>query len=89
MFFVQPLCLLYSGSLPSFGHQQFSAPSLPLTPFSPGKPIKLRLPPPLDKRDVAEGSYTCGGVETITHSENGVGDEEEWSEETDSSCFHR
>lgn len=90
MFFVQPLCLLYSGSLPSFGHQQFSAPFLPPpTPFSPGKPIELRLPPPLDKRDVGEGSYTCGGVETITHSENGVGDEEEWSEERDSSCFHR
>lgn len=56
---------------------------------SPGKPLEPRLPPPLDKWAVEEGSYTCGGVETITHRGNGVGDEEEWKEGTDSSCFHR
>ena len=43
--------------------------------------MEWRLPPPLDKRAVGEGSYTsCRGEETIIHRENGVVDEEEWDE---------
>lgn len=45
--------------------------------------MELRLPPLLDKRAVGQESYTlCGGVETITHRENGVMDEEELNEGT-------
>lgn len=79
----------WTGSPPSFSHQQFSAQSPLSSLTSPGKPLEPRLPPPLDKWAVEEGSYTCGGVETITNRGNGVGDEEEWKEGTDSSCFHR
>lgn len=82
------LCLPFStkpqpwtGSPPLAINGSLFLPSQP--PSSPGKPAEWRLPPPLDKWAIGEGSCTlCGGEETIIHGENGVTDEEEWNEGT-------